>query len=1026
MINFVKKNGVRIISSLIVGILLIPVASYSAPSISVDGWTSLYHPDDPVTREWMAVFIVTAKEGEPPADYCSSGSPFTDVPPTNVFCKYIKRLPELNISGGCAAGMYCPGNNVLRDQMAAFIIRGVEGNPPLDYCASGSPFTDITVVHWACGYIKRLSELNITQGCDEFSPSNMFCPSNPTTRAQMAAMTIRAFRNPNSPYSPTPYFSDVPASHPFFSYIQLIMDEQILPIDFFPAGFDFGQGSIGSPVLHSFAIRNTGDAPLDIGNISFTGNDVSDFQKLNDTCSMQTIPPSGNCIVDMAFAPTIPGVKNADMNIPSNDPGTPILKISLSGTLEAHTIDATAGQGGSIIPSGPVVVSHGGNQIFTITPDQGYYILDVKVDGTSQGPIPSYTFANVTANHSIEATFTIHIYSISGFVRLSASGLEGVLMNGLPGGPLTDSNGFYSATVPYGWSGTVEPIKFGYSFQPAQKAYNSVTNNQSNQDYTANLVPLLNIGTGNGRRGDSVSLPVILTNVAGTTVSAISIDIGYNKTILENPTAVIGPAGSAADKILITGNFGPVWRVSIFSVSNNTPIGDGVVAYITFNINTGSPLGPAIITNTPSASNPAGGSVNINGLNGSVNVTAYAAGDCDTNGSVDIAEVQSAVNMFLAINPVGGCVDTNNDSTASIGEIQKVINNHFGISGIAMEINDLNPANVAAAIANASGNVPSVKLGMITSTPGTTVTVPLTLVNVPGYEVAAISTDITYDMTRLENPVVELGPVGSTAGKTIVFREISPGTLRIGLFSMANNTVIGNGVISNINFHIRADAQEGAAILGNTSLCSDKFGYDLPTEDMNGVINVNVQNFVDIPGTNWARDYIYTIFNFDITLGCSAAPLQYCPDNPVTREQMAAFIVRAVFGEPPIDYCGLDSPFADVPAGSGFCKYIKKLLELNITQGCGVGLYCPSGIVTREQMAAFLVRAKVGEPALNLCDTGSPFTDVSPSSGFCRYVKKLLELNVTQGCAAGMYCPSNDVLRDQMAAFLARAFLGMP
>jgi len=69
---------------------------------------------------------------------------------------------------------------------------------------------------------------------------------------------------------------------------------------------------------------------------------------------------------------------------------------------------------------------------------------------------------------------------------------------------------------------------------------------------------------------------------------------------------------------------------------------------------------------------------------------------------------------------------------------------------------------------------------------------------------------------------------------------------------------------------------------------------------------------------------------------------------------------------------------------------------------------------------------EIGLRFFGTCDTGSPFEDVPISSIFCKYIKKLLELNITQGCEVGIYCPSSDVLRDQMAAFLARAFLGMP
>ena len=70
-----------------------------------------------------------------------------------------------------------------------------------------------------------------------------------------------------------------------------------------------------------------------------------------------------------------------------------------------HTITATAGIGGSILPSGAVGVGHGGSQAFTITANQGYKIADVRVDGQSVGAVGSYNFTNVTADHTIHATF---------------------------------------------------------------------------------------------------------------------------------------------------------------------------------------------------------------------------------------------------------------------------------------------------------------------------------------------------------------------------------------------------------------------------------------------------------------------------------------------------------------------------------------------------------------------------------------------------------------------------------------------
>ncbi len=71
-----------------------------------------------------------------------------------------------------------------------------------------------------------------------------------------------------------------------------------------------------------------------------------------------------------------------------------------------YTIVATAGSGGSISPSGTVLVYSGGNRTFAIRPNTGYKVADVTVDGVSQGAITSYNFTNITASHTVTATFT--------------------------------------------------------------------------------------------------------------------------------------------------------------------------------------------------------------------------------------------------------------------------------------------------------------------------------------------------------------------------------------------------------------------------------------------------------------------------------------------------------------------------------------------------------------------------------------------------------------------------------------------
>ena len=72
---------------------------------------------------------------------------------------------------------------------------------------------------------------------------------------------------------------------------------------------------------------------------------------------------------------------------------------------EIYTISASAGTGGSITPAGTSSILSGGSKSFTITPNAGSVIADVTVDGVSIGPLNSYTFNKVSANHIIQASF---------------------------------------------------------------------------------------------------------------------------------------------------------------------------------------------------------------------------------------------------------------------------------------------------------------------------------------------------------------------------------------------------------------------------------------------------------------------------------------------------------------------------------------------------------------------------------------------------------------------------------------------
>jgi hypothetical protein len=90
-------------------------------------------------------------------------------------------------------------------------------------------------------------------------------------------------------------------------------------------------------------------------------------------------------------------------------------------SLIQYTITASAGANGSISPSGSVSITSGSNGQFTITPDAGYRVADVVVDGVSKGAVTSYIFRQVIGNHTISASFTPDAYSITATADVNGS-----------------------------------------------------------------------------------------------------------------------------------------------------------------------------------------------------------------------------------------------------------------------------------------------------------------------------------------------------------------------------------------------------------------------------------------------------------------------------------------------------------------------------------------------------------------------------------------------------------------------------
>jgi hypothetical protein len=179
-------------------------------------------------------------------------------------------------------------------------------------------------------------------------------------------------------------------------------------------------------------------------------------------------------------------------------------------------------------------------------------------------------------------------------------------------------------------------------------------------------------------------------------------------------------------------------------------------------------------------------------------------------------------------------------------------------------------------------------------------------------------------------------------------------------------------------------------------------------------------SFTDVPPANPFYRFVETLLHTGVTAGCGGP--SYCPDGSTTREQMAVFLLRAreggAYTPPPCP----TAPFPDVPCSSPFAAWVAELVNRGITAGCGGGLYCPTAPVTREQMAVFLLKTREGAAFTPPACTTATFSDVPCASPFAAWVAELVDRGITAGCGGGLYCPTDPVTRAQMAVFLTKTF----
>ena len=180
-------------------------------------------------------------------------------------------------------------------------------------------------------------------------------------------------------------------------------------------------------------------------------------------------------------------------------------------------------------------------------------------------------------------------------------------------------------------------------------------------------------------------------------------------------------------------------------------------------------------------------------------------------------------------------------------------------------------------------------------------------------------------------------------------------------------------------------------------------------------------SFTDVARSHWAYRYVETLLHASVTNGCGDSI--YCPDVSLTRAEMAALLLRAIHGAGWAPPPPTGAVFTDVPVDHWAAGYIEQLASEGLTNGCAPAEFCPNRPIDRAEMAAFLLRARNGAGWVPPPPTGAVFTDVPVDHWAAGYIEALAEAGITLGCGQGIYCPLNPVTRAEMAAFLTRTFV---
>ena len=211
--------------------------------------------------------------------------------------------------------------------------------------------------------------------------------------------------------------------------------------------------------------------------------------------------------------------------------------------------------------------------------------------------------------------------------------------------------------------------------------------------------------------------------------------------------------------------------------------------------------------------------------------------------------------------------------------------------------------------------------------------------------------------------------------------------------------------------------------LGSAGVATPSGGsLALSLPSRSATLAVTLLDFSDVPLFHPFYGFVMTVADDGISVGCGNGA--FCPNSPVTRAQMAVFLLKAKLGEHYAPPAASGTVFGDVSSDAFAADWIEDLAERGITAGCGNGNYCPNASVTRAEMAVFLLKSLKGAGYAPPPATGIVFDDVKVGDFAADWIEDLAARGVTGGChtAPPLYCPDSPNARGEMAVFLTKTF----